>query len=210
MKNDTYIFPQSNHAQNKGGFDNNSDINNHNQYLDRINQENQRQQMIAERLNVVNFQRHLDDIRNEAVDKYLENIRSKGLIALLDLVQKKFVTNSNSDKSSKKQQIRNKFLEAESNLAGSMFITNDNRTHYFHYHDNSEWFWHNRTTDPNVVPTLSDTVRYYVDIKHGIYKSENGSDFKEVSEIEHQRFIEAATAYIYIVTKHIYKTDIKS
>jgi len=207
MKNDTYIFPQSNHAQNQGGFDANTGVNNYNEYLDRINLENQRQQMMAERLKVVNLQQHLDSVREIAVEKYLDGVKSKGLIALFNLAQKTFTASSNSQNPSKKLQIRNKFLEAESTLAGSAFVTNDNFSHHFYYYDNNEWFWYNHTKDPNIVPVQRNVIRYYVDLKHGIFKSENGSEFKPVSGLEHQRFIAATDTYAEIVMKHIYKTD---
>ena len=75
-----------------------------------------------------------------------------------------------------------------------------------HSPESDGWLWHSRAQN-NQETSLSSglTVRYFIDARGGIYRSENGREFELATKLEHDRFIEATKAYTEIVLKNIYQ-----
>ena len=206
MKNDTYSLPQSNHAQNWANNGHEEGVYSHNIYLERLAREEEQKRILAETSQVVEYQRHLDTNRDSATHIHIEQSQRSGLRALKYVITNTFSTARSSDNNAQFNQVRNKFIEIESKIGGKLFETSDGREHFFHYHDNNEWFWHSRAQN-NQETSLSSglTVRYFIDARGGIYRSENGREFELATKLEHDRFIEATKAYTEIVLKNIYQ-----
>lgn len=206
MKNDIYSLPQSNHAQNWANNGHEEGIYSHNIYLERIAREQEQNRLIQETSRVIEYQRHLDANRDHATHIHIEQSQKSGLRALKYVLTSTFSSSNNSERTGQFNQVRNKFIEAESRIGGKLFEINDGKEHFFHYHDNNEWFWHSRNQDnPDNVNIQGHTVRYYVDARRGVYRSENGQEFELATKLEHDRFIEATRAYTETVLKTIYK-----
>lgn len=92
-----------------------------------------------------------------------------------------------------------KLVDREALLGGELLDTKDSENHYYHYHDQNEWFWYAE----NKYSNQAQTVRYKVEVGD-VKRSLNGDVFVSVSEAELDNFLEVSSLYQKHVLVKIY------
>lgn len=121
---------------------------------------------------------------------------------------KKFVGRSPRPRRGLPRNYSNRFsyedlINAESALGKTIFgpIPDGHHREFFELKKNV-WIWHECFADQTGRPQ-DLTVRYEVR-PNGVYKSQNGADYKQIRDSELDNFRQAAAAYLNIIKARLY------
>lgn len=94
-------------------------------------------------------------------------------------------------------------LNAESSLGKTLFgpVPAGHQREFFESKKNV-WIWHENYKD-QLGQNVDVTIRYEVH-PNGVYKSQNGADYKKITDNELDNFREAAAAYLNLIKTKLY------
>lgn len=168
----------------------------HQNYVHQVEANHELKRQYDDRQEILSIHRRLEQVRDAKINDMKLNTRRRKLGAFMDYIVLGRPLGADTEQAA---MYLNKLIDTEAEVGGAMFSTDPAHLHYFHYHDNDEWFWY-------VENSLGEqqTVRYVVKELDGIVRSVNGQGFEELSHDEHEKFLIATKLYGERVLSSIY------